>query len=54
MHLTEVGQEVQVELLGEMRQARVMEGAPVLIEVMRKKTKDGAETAEKQRLAAQS
>jgi len=54
MHLTEVGQEVEVELLGERRKARVVEGAPVLIEVMRKKTKDDAEMAEKPRLAARS
>ena len=54
MHLTEVGQEVEVELLGEQRKARVLEDAPVLIEVMRKRSKDGAETAEKQRLAAQN
>ena len=54
MHLTEVGQEVEVELLGELRKARVLEGAPVLIEVMRTQSKDGALTAEKQKLAAQN
>jgi len=54
MHLTEVGQEVDVELLGELRKARVLEGAPVLIEVMRTKTKDGVLAAEKQRLTAQN
>ena len=54
MHLTEVGQEVDVELLGELRKARVLEGAPVLIEVMRTQTKDGVLAAEKQRLTAQN
>ena len=54
MHLTEVGQEVDVELLGELRKARVLEGAPVLIEVMRTKTEDGVLAAEKQRLTAQN
>lgn len=53
MHLTEVGQEVEVELLGDSRKARVLEDAPVLIEVARGKSKDGVVTAEKQRLAAQ-
>jgi len=53
MHLTEVGQEVEVELLGDARKARVLEDAPVLIEVMRTRSKDGAVAAEKQRAAAQ-
>ena len=53
MHLTEVGQEVDIELLGESRKAKVLEDAPVLIEVMRKRTKDGAVAAERQRAAAQ-
>jgi hypothetical protein len=36
------GQSVQVELQGELRGATVLEDAPVLIEVVRKKTKGGA------------